>query len=165
MLMILDSEPFEVCISDEKIRVSCRSNNHINAFHINSNHNARPERKQWGFPTLGKLKANEFNANMLKLGGGDGTIKSLFLLDELTLMLLYQQISPYLIWFGIGSLTIFNILFICIIFVMYLSSIIFWYQWKCVRSIVLKLPSTESCHEMHVETHTLMYLFFVQFLI
>lgn len=39
----------------------------------------RPENSQWGFPTLGKLKANENNANMLKQSACDGPANFWFL--------------------------------------------------------------------------------------
>ncbi len=57
--MILGTEPFEVGSSDGKIRASSRD------WRTHSE----------GFPTQGKLKANENNANKLKQSACDGPAK------------------------------------------------------------------------------------------
>lgn len=101
--MILGTEPFEVCGSDGEIRASSRSNNHItSSSHINSSHNARAENTQPGFPTLGKLKAEENNANTLKQSGDEIPIFNSPESHEvlLILMLLYQQLDQVFLCFS-----------------------------------------------------------------
>lgn len=66
-LIILGTKPFEVGGSDETIRASSDSNNHIT---FTSTAATTKENTSWGFTTLRQLKANGNNANILKQSGG-----------------------------------------------------------------------------------------------